>query len=81
MHTAEDYQAVIDTLVDDVAAHDWHLDVGIVGIKFLLPALSNAGRGWSLINQASKSSPKQTNKTNKLNKGKHMSNEQILINK
>jgi len=41
----EDYDAVIDTLVDDVASHGWHLNVGIVGIKYLLPALSAAGRG------------------------------------
>ena len=40
-----DYDAVIDNLVADVAAHDWHLNVGIVGIKYLLPALSAAGRG------------------------------------
>jgi hypothetical protein len=26
---------VIDTLVADVAAHDWHLNVGIVGIKYV----------------------------------------------
>lgn len=38
----DDYDAVIDNLIDDV---DWHLDVGIVGVKYLLPALSNAGRG------------------------------------
>ena len=30
---AEHLDAVIDTLVEDVAAHDWHLDVGIVGVK------------------------------------------------
>lgn len=42
---AADYDAVIDNLVDDVALHDWHLDVGIVGIKYLLPTLSDAGRG------------------------------------
>ena len=42
---ADDYDAVIDTLVDDVAAHGWHLNVGIVGIKYLLPTLSAAGRG------------------------------------
>ena len=30
---AEHKDAVIDTLVADVAAHDWHLNVGIVGIK------------------------------------------------
>ena len=40
-----DYDAVIDNLVADVAAHGWHLNVGIVGIKYLLPALSAAGRG------------------------------------
>ena len=40
-----DYDAVIDTLVDDVAAQGWHLNVGIVGIKYLLPTLSAAGRG------------------------------------
>ena len=42
---AADYDAVIDNLVADVAAHDWHLNVGIVGIKYLLPALSAGGRG------------------------------------
>lgn len=42
---AADYDAVIDTLVDDVAANGWHLNVGIVGIKYLLPTLSAAGRG------------------------------------
>ena len=42
---AADYDAVIDNLVDDVAAQGWHLNVGIVGIKYLLPALSAGGRG------------------------------------
>lgn len=40
-----DFDAVMDNLVADVAANDWHLDVGIVGIKYLLGTLSNAGRG------------------------------------
>ena len=40
-----DFDSVMDTLVDDVAAHGWHLNVGIVGIKYLLPTLSAAGRG------------------------------------
>ena len=40
-----DYDAVIDNLVADVAAHGWHLNVGIVGIKYLLPTLSAGGRG------------------------------------
>ena len=42
---AEHHDAVIDTLVADVAAHDWHLNVGIVGIKYVLPTLSKNGRG------------------------------------
>jgi len=42
---AEHEAAVIQTLVDDIASHDWHLNVGIVGIKYLLPTLSKAGRG------------------------------------
>ena len=37
--------AVIRTLLDDLAAHDYHLNVGIVGAKFLLPTLVEAGRG------------------------------------
>jgi alpha-L-rhamnosidase len=41
----EHEEAVINTLVDDIARHDWHLNVGIVGIKYLLPTLSKAGRG------------------------------------
>ena len=37
----EEHQvAVIQTLVDDIAAHNYHLNVGIVGVKFLLPTLS-----------------------------------------
>ena len=36
---------MINTLVADVAAHDWHLNVGIVGIKYVLPTLSRNGRG------------------------------------
>ena len=40
-----DFDAVMDTLVADVESHGWHLNVGIVGIKYLLPALSAAGRG------------------------------------
>ena len=39
-----DAAAVAETLVNDVAAQDWHLNVGIVGVKYLLPALSRAGR-------------------------------------
>ena len=42
---AEHEAAVIQTLVDDIAAHDWHLDCGIVGIKYLLKTLSENGRG------------------------------------
>jgi alpha-L-rhamnosidase len=41
---AVDKSAVIQTLVDDVAAHGWHLDVGIVGVKYLLQGLSDGGR-------------------------------------
>jgi alpha-L-rhamnosidase len=37
--------AVVETLVDDLAAHGYHLNVGIVGAKFLLPTLVEAGRG------------------------------------
>jgi hypothetical protein len=44
---AADFDAVMDTLVDDVASHGWHLNVGIVGIKYLLPALSAAGKSPS----------------------------------
>jgi alpha-L-rhamnosidase len=39
-----DEEAVTQSLVDDVAAHGWHLDVGIVGVKYLLPTLSKLGR-------------------------------------
>lgn len=42
---SEDYDAVMDTLVEDIANQDWHLNVGIVGVKYLLPTLSAAGRG------------------------------------
>ena len=42
---AEHLDAVIDTMVADIAAHDYHLNVGIVGIKYLLPTLSLTGRG------------------------------------
>ena len=42
---ADHRAAVIQTLVDDVAAHDYHLNVGIVGVKFLFATLSEAGRG------------------------------------
>jgi hypothetical protein len=38
-------EAVVQTLVDDVAAHGYHLNVGIVGAKFLFPTLAEAGRG------------------------------------
>ena len=41
----EHEEKVIQTLVDDIASHDWHLNCGIVGIKYLLPTLSKAGRG------------------------------------
>lgn len=41
----EHLDTVIDTLVADIAAHDYHLNVGIVGIKYLLPTLSQSGRG------------------------------------
>jgi alpha-L-rhamnosidase len=37
--------AVVQTLVDDVASRDYHLNVGIVGCKFLFPTLAEAGRG------------------------------------
>ena len=36
-------QACVKTLVDDVAAHGYHVNTGIVGIKFLLPFLSETG--------------------------------------
>jgi hypothetical protein len=42
---AEHKADVIQTLVDDIAAHDWHLNCGIVGIKYLLKTLSENGRG------------------------------------
>ena len=42
---AEHHDAVIQTLVDDIASHDWHLNCGIVGIKYLLKTLSKNGRG------------------------------------
>lgn len=37
--------AVVRTLVEDVASHGYHLNVGIVGAKFLFPTLAEAGRG------------------------------------
>ena len=37
--------AVIQTLVDDVASRGYHLNVGIIGAKFLFPTLAEAGRG------------------------------------
>lgn len=40
-----DLDAVIGNLVADVAAHDYHLNVGIVGVKYLLPTLSQTGNG------------------------------------
>ena len=42
---AADKKAVINSLVADVESHGWHLNVGIVGIKYLLPTLSRNGRG------------------------------------
>jgi alpha-L-rhamnosidase len=42
---AEHYDAVIATLVQDVARRGYHLDVGIIGVKYLLSTLSKAGRG------------------------------------
>ena len=42
---AKHRDAVINTLVNDVASRGYHLDTGIVGIKFLLATLSQAGRG------------------------------------
>ena len=38
-----DREAVMDNLVDDIALRGWHLDVGIVGVKYLLPTLSRSG--------------------------------------
>ena len=37
--------AVLQTLLNDVASHGYHLNVGIVGAKFLFPTLAEAGRG------------------------------------
>jgi alpha-L-rhamnosidase len=37
--------AVVQSLVDDVAAQGYHLNVGIIGVKFLFPTLAEAGRG------------------------------------
>ena len=34
---------VVTTLIDDIAAHGYHLNTGIVGIKFLLPVLCEEG--------------------------------------
>eukprot|EP00656_Telonema_subtile_P053457 TRINITY_DN7765_c0_g1_i1.p2 TRINITY_DN7765_c0_g1~~TRINITY_DN7765_c0_g1_i1.p2 ORF type:complete len:371 (+),score=51.51 TRINITY_DN7765_c0_g1_i1:1763-2875(+) len=42
---AEDREAVMDSLVRDIADHGYHLNVGIVGVKYLLPTLSRNGRG------------------------------------
>jgi len=39
-----DEEAVAKNLVDDIAANDWHLNVGIIGVKYLLPTLSKLGR-------------------------------------
>jgi alpha-L-rhamnosidase len=41
----EDMKAkVLDVLIKDIEAHDYHLTTGIFGTKYLFQALSNAGR-------------------------------------
>jgi alpha-L-rhamnosidase len=39
-----DTAQVTQQLVDSVAAAGWHVDTGIIGVKHLLPALSDLGR-------------------------------------
>lgn len=39
----ENIQKVVDNLVDDIVAKNYHLDTGCVGAKEILPVLSNCG--------------------------------------
>ncbi len=51
----EDMKAkVLDVLIKDIKAHDYHLTTGIFGTKYLFQALSNAGRddiAYRIVNQ------------------------------
>ncbi len=51
----EDMKAkVLDVLIKDIEAHDYHLTTGIFGTKYLFQALSNAGRNdiaYRIVNQ------------------------------
>jgi hypothetical protein len=41
---------VVDYLVKDIAAHNGHLSVGIIGQKYLTRALTASGNGWLAAN-------------------------------
>jgi len=45
---------LLQNILDDIARHDGHFTVGVLGAKYLLEALTQLGRpeaAWSLINQ------------------------------
>lgn len=54
LYEPDEYQGLIDKLVSQIEAKDWHLDFGVLGNKFVMHSLGKAGRndvGYRMLAQ------------------------------